>query len=54
MWAKILKAIVERLKSRDTTPPPIPFQKGDVVLIRAVWEIQSYENLLDSGRSRSR
>ncbi len=38
--AKIVKAIVERLKSRDTTPPPIPFQKGDVVLIRGLGNSQ--------------
>jgi len=34
--AKTIKGIVERLKQRDTTPPPIPFQEGDVVLIRGL------------------
>lgn len=34
--AKTVKAIVERLKKRDITPAPIPFQEGDVVLIRGM------------------
>lgn len=33
---RIVKRIVERLKERDTTPPQIPFQQGDVVLIRGL------------------
>lgn len=33
--ARIVKGIVERLKERDTTPPTIPYQVGDVVEIRA-------------------
>lgn len=31
--AKTVKGIVERIKERDNTPPPIPFQVGDVVEI---------------------
>lgn len=31
--AKTVKGIVKRLKERNTTPPPIPFQTGEVVLI---------------------
>ena len=27
---------MERIKERDATPPPIPFQEGDVVLIRGM------------------
>ncbi len=34
--ARLVKGIVERLKERDTTPPSIPFQAGDVVLIRGL------------------
>ncbi len=34
--AKTIKDIVERLKERDTTPPPIPYREGDVVLIRGL------------------
>ncbi len=34
--ARTIKGIVERLKERDTTPPQIPFQQGDVVLIRGL------------------
>ena len=34
--ARIVKGIVERLKEKDTTPPPIPYQVGDVVLIRGL------------------
>lgn len=33
---RIVKGIVERLKERDTTPPPIPYREGDVVLIRGL------------------
>lgn len=33
---RIVKGIVERLKQRDTTPPPIPYREGDVVLIRGL------------------
>lgn len=33
---RVVKGIVERLKERDTTPPQIPFQQGDVVLIRGL------------------
>ncbi len=32
---RIVKGIVERLKEQDTTPPPIPYQVGLVVEIRA-------------------
>lgn len=32
----LVKSIVERLKERGTTPLPIPFQEGDVVLIRGM------------------
>lgn len=34
--AKTIKNIAERLKERDTTPPPIPYREGDVVLIRGL------------------
>lgn len=34
--AKTIKDIVERLKERDTAPPPISYQEGDVVLIRGL------------------
>ncbi len=33
---RIVKDIVQRLFERGTTPPPIPFQEGDVVLIRGM------------------
>ncbi len=33
---RVVKSIVERLFERGTTPPPIPFQEGDVVLIRGM------------------
>lgn len=33
---RIVKSIVERLQERNTTPPPISFQEGDVVLIRGL------------------
>ena len=33
--AKTIKGIVERIKERDTTPPQIPYQPGDVFLISA-------------------
>lgn len=32
---RIVKGIVERLKERGTTPPPMPYSDGDVVEIRA-------------------
>ncbi len=43
--AKTIKGIVERLKQRDTTPPQIPFQQGDVVLIRGLGnpELKKYD-----------
>lgn len=43
--AKTIKGIVERLKQRNTTPPPIPFQAGDVVLIRGLGnsELRKYD-----------
>jgi len=43
--AKTVKGIVERLKERDTTPPQIPFQQGDVVLIRGLGnpELKKYD-----------
>lgn len=43
--AKTIKGIVERLKQRNTTPPPIPFQEGDVVLIRGLGnsELRKYD-----------
>ena len=36
---------MERLKERDTTPPQIPFRKGDVVLIRGLGnpELKKYD-----------
>ncbi len=34
--ARLVKDIIERLKERDTTPPPIPYREGDVVLIRGL------------------
>lgn len=33
---RIVKSIVERLKERGITPPPIPYSEGDVVIIRGV------------------
>ena len=33
---RIVKDIMERRKERDITPPPIPFQEGDVVMIRGM------------------
>ncbi len=33
--AKTIKGIVERIKERNTTPPQIPYQLGDVFLISA-------------------
>lgn len=33
---RTVKNIVERLKERDATPPPIPYREGDVVLIRGL------------------
>ena len=43
--AKTIKGIVERLKERDTTPPQIHFQQGDVVLIRGLGnpELKKYD-----------
>ena len=32
---RVVKGIVERLKERNATPPPIPYKEGDVVEIRA-------------------
>jgi len=42
---RVVKSIVERLKERDTTPPPIPFQPGDVMLIRGLGnpELRKYD-----------
>ena len=34
--SRIVQGIVERLKERDNTPPLIPFQEGDVILIRGL------------------
>ena len=33
---RIVQSIVERLKERGTTPPPIPYSEGDVVFIRGL------------------
>lgn len=33
--ARTIKGIVERIEQRDSTPPPIPYSKEDVVKIRA-------------------
>ena len=43
--SRIVKDIVERIKERDATPRPIPFQKGDVVLIRGLGnpELKKYD-----------
>ncbi len=43
--SRVVKEIVERLKERDTTPPQIPFRKGDVVLIRGLGnpELKKYD-----------
>ncbi len=38
--ASTVKNIVQRLKERGTTPPPIPFQKGDVLLIRGLGNLE--------------
>lgn len=39
----LVKSIVERLKERDTTPPPIPSKPGDVFLISAAsGELKKY------------
>ncbi len=42
---RTVKGIVERLKARDATPPPIPYQVGDVVLIRGLGnpELRKYD-----------
>ncbi len=32
--ARTIKGIVERLKERNTVPPPIPYHEGDVLVIR--------------------
>lgn len=42
---RIVQGIVERLKERDAAPPPIPFQEGDVVLIRGLGssELRKYD-----------
>lgn len=42
---RIVKDIVERIKERDATPPPIPFQERDVVLIRGLGnsELRKYD-----------
>ncbi len=33
---RVVKGIVERLKERDATPPPILYSEGDVVMIRGM------------------
>lgn len=34
--AKTIKGIVETIKERSSTPPPIPYSEGDVVMIRGM------------------
>lgn len=42
---RIVKGIVERLKQRDVTPPPVPYSPGDVVMIRGAGnpELRKYD-----------